>query len=253
MKSAQLAAMWCTCNAFDSGSGQNCLSWITPTFPSEAQSSGESVITTERGGFHHAVCMFVMVCVREPQGGLAARHGGCVWERMNTRDGDDTPSCVVHTFPGQFTKSLWPPFFFSATATGPIWLKSCNKSARLSWKSPSSVMAEWSPAMVCVCVYVCVCVCVCLHACSSSTEPWPTGALLSDWRLAGELYDGAVSPAVSHSPGSGSPDTLRNTSECNFSLILSELSFEWKNPTNRLPAFIFMTVQAKGMVICSSV
>ena len=49
--------------------------------------------------------MFVMVCVREPQGGLAARHGGCVWERMNTRDGDDTPSCVVHTFPGQFTKS----------------------------------------------------------------------------------------------------------------------------------------------------
>ena len=55
---------------------------------------------------------------------------------------------------------------------------------------------------------------------------------------------------MSHSLGSGSPDTLRNTSECNFSLILSELSFEWKNPTNGHAPFIFMTVQAKEMEIC---
>lgn len=126
LKSAQLAAMWRTCNAFDSDCGQNCLSWITPTFPSEARSSGESVITAERGGFHHAVCIFVMVCVREPRCGLAAHHGGCVRERMNTCDGEDAPSCeifwvcVVHTFPGQFTKSnrYDRHFFFFSNSHG---------------------------------------------------------------------------------------------------------------------------------------
>lgn len=145
-------------------------------------------------------------------------------------------------------KSVCVCVYLITWATSSIWLKFYTKTARLSWKSPSRVMVKWSPAMVFVCSTL-VCVCVSLHACSSSAAPWPTGALLSDWRLAGELYDGAVSPAVSHSPGSGSPDTLRNTSECNFSHILSELSFEWKNPPACLALFVFTNVWAKKMVI----
>lgn len=109
------------------------------------------------------------------------------------------------------------------------------------WRSG---LLPWCLRVPCSCAYVCVYV----HACSSSRAPWPMGALLSDWQQAGELYDGAVSPAVSLSLGSGSPDILRNTSECNFSLIFSELSFEWKNPTDRLAPFIFRTVQAKDMI-----
>lgn len=147
-------------------------------------------------------------------------------------------------------KSVCVCVYLITWATSSIWLKFCTKTARLSWKSPSRVMVKWSPAMVFVCSTL-VCVCVSLHACSSSAAPWPTGALLSDWRLAGELYDGAVSPAVSHSPGSGSPDTLRNTSKCNFSHILSELSFEWKNPPACLALFVFTNVWAKKMVICT--
>lgn len=73
--------------------------------------------------------------------------------------------------------------------------------------------------------------CVCMLVCSSPGVPWPTGALLSDWQLAGELYDGAVSPAVSLSLAVPLL-TLRNTSECNFSLILPELSFEGKNSSS---------------------
>lgn len=69
---------------------------------------------------------------------------------------------------------------------------------------------------VCV-LFAKACIFVCAHAFSSSRAPWPTDALLSDWQLAGELYDGAVSPAVSHSPGNGSPDIRSNTSECKLS------------------------------------
>lgn len=39
------------------------LSWITPTSPSQARRSGERVITSERGGFHHGVCIRHTVCL----------------------------------------------------------------------------------------------------------------------------------------------------------------------------------------------
>lgn len=134
------------------------------------------------------------------------------------------------------------PIFMTATAIpkamSSIWLKSCNKSARLTWKFPTSVVTNWSLAVVLAKSY-CMRACVCVHGLSSGAL-WPTGALLSDWQLAGEFYDGAVSSALSRSPGSGSPDTFRNASQWNFPISFLNWFLSGKIPaTGSLLSFFF--------------
>lgn len=88
------------------------------------------------------------------------------------------------------------------------------------------------------------CLCARLLFCWNANSP--TGALLSDWQVAGERYDGAVRPAVWLSFGSGSPDALRNASECNFPSHPSRISFS--HPSQLLLSF-FGTVQARKMMM----
>lgn len=114
---------------------------------------------------------------------------------------------------------------FFLTALNSAWWKSWSKAyMKIRWKLSSLFVRMFG----------------CLLACSSSGAPWSTGALLSDWQVAGELYDGDISPAVSHFPGTGSPDTQKRG---RIQLLTHPFWIMFgvqKSPGNYLLTFIFL-------------
>lgn len=143
---------------------------------------------------------------------------------------------LCHIFSLSIVVSSWQPWFHFD-----CW----SKSARLSWKASGSCLL---PQCWCALPFLCGCF-WCLLACSSSGAPWSTGALLSDWQLAGELYDGDISPAVSHFPGSGSPDTQKR-GRIRFLSHPFWIMFGVQKKSRRLPLnFYFLECLGKSEMI----
>lgn len=189
---------------------------------SESKCGTEWVIIEEEAFI--MLCAYLCVCV------CTLCHSGALV---------DCVSSGVHSH-----SSLHCIWLFWASATSSIWLKTCNKSTRLSWKSPSRVMAKWSPATVfvgCVFLYVYMCVWVCTpaHLLEHHGQREPCWEI-DDW-LGSFMME--LSALLWHILLAVALLTVRTTSECIFSHILSEFWMEWS--TDCLVAFIFTTVRAK--------